>query len=259
VTEVSPGGIWSAEAGDVDAPLLALVHGSMDRSAGLLKLSRRLDGRCRVLRYDRRGYGRSAPHDGPFGMDAQVTDLVDVLADRPAVIFGHSYGGNVALALAERHPDLVRAVGVYETPLPWLEWWPDSTAGSQANPSHVGSAPDEAAERFMRRMIGDQRWERLPSRTRNARRAEGVAMIGELVDIDEHAPWDPAHISVPAVSMRGSDGRSHHRRSSDHLHAVLADCPIVTIEGARHFGPNTHPDAVAAVLTDLVSRAAAPR
>jgi pimeloyl-ACP methyl ester carboxylesterase len=257
VTAVSTDGIWSAEAGDADAPLVALVHGSMDRSAGLLKLSRRLDDRFRVLRYDRRGYGRSAPHDGPFGMEEQVADLVAVLAGRPAVVFGHSYGGDVALALADRHPELVRAVGVYETPLPWVDWWPDSTAGSQAR--RDGTAPDEAAERFMRRMIGDARWERLPSRTRSARRAEGITMISELVDIDEHVPWDPARITVPAVSMRGSDGRDHHRRSSDHLNAVLADCPIVTIEGARHFGPNTHPDAVAAVLTDLVSRAATRR
>ena len=29
---------------------------------------RRLDDRLRVLRYDRRGYGRSAPHGGPYGM-----------------------------------------------------------------------------------------------------------------------------------------------------------------------------------------------
>ena len=43
------------------------------------------------------------------------------------------------------------------------------------------------------------------------------------------------------------------------LASVLADCPVVTIEGARHFGPNTHPDAVAAVLIELVSRAANPR
>jgi len=108
----------------------------------------------------------------------------------------------------------------------------------------------------MRRMIGDARWERLPGRTRAARRAEGAAMIAELVDIDHHVPWDPARITVPVVSMRGSDGRPHHRGSSDHLAGVLADCPVVTIEGARHFGPNTHPDAVAAVITDLFNRAA---
>jgi pimeloyl-ACP methyl ester carboxylesterase len=246
--------IWSEENGNAAAPLVALVHGSLDRSAGLLKLSRRLDDRFRVLRYDRRGYGRSAPHGGPFGIEEQVGDLVGLLAGRPAVVFGHSYGGNVALALADRRPELVRAVGVYETPLPWVEWWPDTTAGSRA--ARDGTPPEEAAERFMRRMIGDERWERLPSRTRAARRAEGTAMIEELVDIDHHVPWDPARITVPVVAMRGSDGRWHHRRSCDQLGAVLADCPVVTIEGARHFGPNTHPDEVAAAITYLVSRAA---
>jgi pimeloyl-ACP methyl ester carboxylesterase len=257
VTARSAGGIWSEEAGDPDAPLVALVHGSMDRSAGLLKLSRRLDDRFRVLRYDRRGYGRSTPHDGPYDMDGQVADLVDVLAGRPAIVFGHSYGGNVALAVAARHPDLVRAVGVYEAPLPWIEWWPGTAAGSAARPDDI--APDDAAERFMRRMIGDARWERLPSRTRLARRAEGPTMIDELADLEEHVPWDPAGIAVPTVSMRGSEGQPHHRRSSDHLHDVLADCPVVTIEGARHFGPNTHPDAVAAAVAELVSRAATRR
>jgi pimeloyl-ACP methyl ester carboxylesterase len=246
--------IWSEEAGDPGRPLIALVHGSLDRSAGLLKLSRRLDDRFRVLRYDRRGYGRSAARGGPFGIDEQVADLVGLLGGRPAVLFGHSYGGDVALAVADRHPGLVRAVGVFETPLPWLDWWPDTTAGSRA--AHDGTPPEEAAEQFMRRMIGDQRWERLPSRTRAARRAEGAAMIEELVDIDRRVPWNPAHITVPAVAMRGSDGREHHRRSCDHLGEVLADCPVVTIEGARHFGPNTHPDEVAAVITELVSRAA---
>ncbi len=232
--------------------LIALVHGSMDRSAGLLKLSRRLDDRFRVLRYDRRGYGRSAPHAGPFTMDGHVADLVSVLAGRPAVVFGHSFGGDVALALADRHGDLVRAVAVYEPPLPWLDWWPDSGSDDDL-------APDDAAERFMRRMIGDARWERLPSGTRRARRAEGLAMVDELADIAAHEPWDPAGITLPVVTMHGSEGRAHHRSSSDHLDRVLADCSVVTIDGARHFGPNTHPDAVAATLAELVSRAATPR
>ena len=71
-------------------------------------------------------------------------------------MFGHSYGGNVALALADRHPDLVQAVGVYETPLSWLDWWPGSTAGADA--LATSGDPAEAAERFMRRLVGDERW-----------------------------------------------------------------------------------------------------
>jgi pimeloyl-ACP methyl ester carboxylesterase len=244
--------VWSQETGDRGSPLLVLIHGTMDRSAGLLKLSRRLQHRFRVLRYDRRGYGRSAPHDGPFGMDHQVSDLVGLLDGRSAVVFGHSYGGDVALAAADRHPDLVRAVGVYEVPLPWLDWWPASAAGSQA--LQGGGSAADAGELFVRRLIGDARWSRLPSGTRAARRREGPAMVAELDDLGTGAPWHPERISVPAVAMCGSAGQPHHVRSTRHIASVLG-CPLVVVEGARHFGPNTHPDAVAAVLTELVARA----
>jgi pimeloyl-ACP methyl ester carboxylesterase len=245
-------GIWSEEAGSVDAPLVALVHGSMDRSAGLLKLSRRLDEEHRVVRYDRRGYGRSRPHAGPFGMEPQVEDLTGVLRGRPAVVFGHSYGGNIALALATRWPDLVSSVAVYETPLSWLDWWPGSTAGADALATRGN--PADAAERFMRRLVGDERWARLPASTRTARREEGVAMVGELADLRDRAPWDPAAVTMPVVAMHGSRGAPHHRLSTTYLAEVLPDCRVVEIDGARHFGPNTHPTEVAAVIAETVSR-----
>ena len=50
-----------------------------------------------MLRYDRRGYARSRDVGGPFTMDAHVADLAALLDGRRAVVFGHSYGGNVAL------------------------------------------------------------------------------------------------------------------------------------------------------------------
>ena len=71
-------------------------------------------------------------------------------------------------------------------------------------------------------------------------------MVGELADLAAHAPWEPDGIDVPVVAMRGTEGAPHHRMSTEHLASVLADCRSVDIEGARHFGPNTHPDAVAA-------------
>ncbi len=249
--------VWAEEAGQAGAPLIVLVHGSMDRSAGLLKLSRRLDDAHRVVRYDRRGYGRSVDLGGPFTLATHVADLELLLGGRrAAVVFGHSYGGNVALALAQRRPDLVNAVAVYETPMSWLDWWPSSTAGGDALRSTDGAEldPADAAERFMRRLVGDERWARLPSRTRTARRAEGAAMVGELDDLRRVPAWDPAAVHVPVVAMRGVDGAEHHRRSTAHLGAALANCTVVDIDGARHFGPNTHPDAVAAVVTDLAGR-----
>ena len=243
--------LWHEHAGDPGAPFVALVHGSMDRSAGLLRLSRRLDEQAHVLRYDRRGYGRSRPHPGPFGMAGQVDDLESLVADRAGVVVGHSYGGNVALAFAVRRPDLVRGVVVYETPLSWLDWWPGTTAGGTALATQ--GDPADAGERFMRRLVGDERWERLPASTRAARRAEGVAMVGELTDLREHAPWHPDDVRVPVVAMHGEHGAEHHRQAMAYLASTLKDCRVVQVDGARHFGPNTHPDVVAASVAALLA------
>ncbi len=239
--------VWRESAGPVGAAPVVLVHGSMDRSTGLLKLSRQLDAAYQVLRYDRRGYGRSVDgagrHPGPFDMDHQVADLVDVMtgatSDRPAVLVGHSYGGNVALALAERHPHLVRAVAVYETPLSWEPWWPRGTAGAAA----VAAADDPAlaAERFMRRMIGDTRWEALPERTRATRRAEGAAMVGELADLRARAPWTAGGVQVPVIAAYGEHGAAHHRRGMEHVAEVIDDVEVVELPGCRHDAPLSHP------------------
>lgn len=226
--------LWSEEAGDAGNPLVVVIHGSMDRSTGMLMLSRRLDDEYRVLRYDRRGYGRSFPHDGPYTMGAQVSDLVGVLAGRKAVLIGHSYGGNVALATADHHPELVAGVAVYETPLSWEPWWPGTTAGAVAV---AGSGkPEEAAEQFMRRMLGDQRWEELPERTRRTRRLEGVAMVEELADLRMNQPWSAARITVPVVTAFGSLGAPHHHQGMRHA-SVLLGCPVVELAGCRHDAP----------------------
>jgi pimeloyl-ACP methyl ester carboxylesterase len=248
--------LWSAVAGG-GGVFVVLVHGSLDRSAGLLKLSRRLDERYVVARYDRRGYGRSQPHPGPFGIDGQVDDLVEVIRrhapgpDVPCIVVGHSYGGNVALAAVDRHPGLIDAVVTYETPLSWLSWW---AGGAGSDAVAWQEDPAEAAERFMRRLIGDERWARLPASTRAARRSEGPAMVGELIDLRSGAPWQPERIDVPVRCLYGEHGRSHHQRGAEHLAEMLPDATAIRIDGAHHFGPNTHPDDVGACIIEFIDR-----
>jgi len=239
--------LWTEEAGDPTHPLVVAIHGSMDRSAGMLKLSRRLDGDFRVLRYDRRGYGRSFPHPGPFTMDAQVDDLVDLLAGRKAILIGHSYGGNVALAAADHHPDLVAGVGVYETPLSWEPWWPGTTAGAIAV-AEAGT-PRQAAERFMRRILGEQRWEALPERSKQMRRDEGIAMVEELADLRRNQPWFAENISAPVITSYGSLGAPHHRDGMRHA-AELLHCPVVELPDCRHDAPLSHPDLFRSLVVD---------
>ena len=253
-------GLWAVTAGPHELPPpghgdIVVVHGSLDRSAGMLKLSRQLDADWRVTRYDRRGYGRSIPSAGPFTVDAQIADLVAVIeahATAPVVAIGHSFGGNVVLGVADRHPDLVRAVAVYESPLSWLDWWPKDSAGGAA--ALVADDAGAAAEAFMRRLIGGHRWDRLPESTRAARRAEGPAMLAELADLRRAAPWQPERIGVPVLTMYGEHGRPHHRRAMEWVAEAVPRGVAREVAGAHHFGPNTHAESVAGLLRDFLQQ-----
>jgi len=248
--------IWAEEAGAPDAPLIVLIHGSMDRSAGLLRLSRRLDDSFRVLRYDRRGYGRSASTDPSdrFDMATHVADLAFLLDGRRAVLVGHSYGGNVAMATAARSPELVAAVAVYETPLSWESWWPGTTAGASATATE--GDPGDAAERFMRRLLGDELWESLPERTRATRRAEGPAMVGELRDLQANRPWTPEQIQCPLVVSYGSNGAAHHQRGMRFVHDAVPGSACVVLDGCRHDAPMSNSQLFASAVVGPAARAA---
>ena len=107
----------------------------------------------------------------------------------------------------------------------------------------------------MRRMIGDEQWDNLSEATRAARRDEGPCFVEEIADLTARAPWDAEKIDVPVAVMYGSLTREHHRDGSHSLAELLSDTAPFAIEGARHNGPFTHPEPVAAVICDLEARA----
>ncbi|HUO48320.1 MAG TPA: alpha/beta hydrolase [Acidimicrobiales bacterium] len=232
---------------DPDAPLVVLVHGSLDRAASFARVMRRLRD-LDVVAYDRRGYHHSrqaAP--AAAGLDDHVADLVAIVGGRRAALVGHSLGGDVVLAAAVAAPGSVTAVGVYEPPLPWLEWWPRRPRGD---------APDPAAfaESFFRRMVGDDAWERLPERTRQERRAEGATLLAELSSLRmETAPFDVTALACPLLVGRGEASLWHHRRAADALVEARPGTRIVEIEGAAHGAHRTHADAFADFVRQVVS------
>jgi pimeloyl-ACP methyl ester carboxylesterase len=248
--------VWAATSGAATDQLVVVVHGAMDRSAGLLRLSRRLDPHFQVVRYDRRGYGRSTSVGPPWTVEANIDDLCELIEAAQhttgcgaAVVFGHSFGGNVALGLADRRPDLVRAVIVYEMPMSWLDTWPNNSAGAAAM-----AAPDtsDAAEAFIRRLVGDEAWDRLSPAKQELRRAEGQAMVAELADLRITAPWSPDRITVPVLSMYGEQGRPHHRVAMLALPDLIADGRSCEVPEAGHAGPHSHADAVGAAVAAFI-------
>ena len=229
--------IFSIESGPDSDFSVVLIHGSLDRSGGMALLARHLQGEHRVLRYDRRGYARSWPHAGPFTVDDQVEDLVGLVRARKVVLIGHSFGGNIALSAAARLGTQVIGVSTYETPLSWMDWWPGTTAGAMA----VASSEADAAQNFMIRLIGRKRWEALPERTREERRREGAALVGELTALRSKAPWNVEEITCPVLCGYGSLGMKHHADGARWLAQNLTYSQLVELRDAAHSAPMTHP------------------
>ena len=213
------------------------IHGSLDRSAGMARLARLAQQTHKTLRFDRRGYGRHHGHPGPFTVAGNVDDVETILDGQPAVLVGHSYGGNIALAVAERLGTQIRGVTTYETPLSWFEWWPRGTAGGAA----LAAQPEEAAEIFMIRMIGEKRWNELPQTTKDQRRQEGRALTGELGDLRQGAPWNGANISCPVICGHGSRAQPHHVEGATELTRLIRNSRLQEVQGAGHGAPISHP------------------
>jgi 3-oxoadipate enol-lactonase len=101
--------------GPAGADVLVLSNGILMSTASwgyqLPAFSRYL----RVLLYDCRGMGQSAHPAGPYSMEQHADDLaalLEALHIDQAHIGGISYGGEVSLAFALRHPGLTRSLVV---------------------------------------------------------------------------------------------------------------------------------------------------
>lgn len=104
-----------------DGPTTLLLHGLTANHVSWLFLADALPER-RLLAPDLRGRGGSRALPGPYGLAAHADDVaavIDRLGGGPVAVVGHSMGGFIAAALAERHPDLVEGLVLVDGGLPF--------------------------------------------------------------------------------------------------------------------------------------------
>jgi pimeloyl-ACP methyl ester carboxylesterase len=108
--------IHYVETGPADAPAIVMIHGIMSQlRAFTYALAGRLATDRRVIVMDRPGWGYSRLTglrlDIPGQADAIAAAIRALGLEKPLLV-GHSMGGAVSLALALRHPDTVRGLGL---------------------------------------------------------------------------------------------------------------------------------------------------
>jgi pimeloyl-ACP methyl ester carboxylesterase len=90
---------------------LVLLHGSFGWGTSYPELAK---GR-RVITPDFQGHGRTADIDRPLSFEQLADDVAALLKSirvERADVFGYSTGGNVGLAMAIRHPKVVRRLAI---------------------------------------------------------------------------------------------------------------------------------------------------
>ncbi|HEX9944228.1 MAG TPA: alpha/beta fold hydrolase [Thermoanaerobaculia bacterium] len=120
--EIPGGKLWYEARGE-GTPMV-LLHDGLLPSATWDGQVDAFSRSFRVIRYDRRGYGRSEPPKGPYSDIDDLHAVFEALKIARAVVVGCSSGGRLAVDYALAHPDRVEAlvlVGPVVSGLPYSE------------------------------------------------------------------------------------------------------------------------------------------
>ena len=187
--------------GPPNGPAYVLLHAGAARWQYGQALLEALVDSWHVYAPDFRGHGKSGRVPGAYRLQDYVDDTAAFLASvvrEPAIVYGHSLGGEVAVMLAAQHSDLVRALIVGDAPL--------------SKQRHATERPDHRAQNLL--------WHRLAGRPAHeiqpALREMPLLVAGEDLPrparqvMGEHSPW----FAFQATSLQHLD--------PDMLAAVLA-------------------------------------
>lgn len=202
----------------------------------------------RVIAYDRRGYARSGGEPAR-GMSTHTVDaaaILEYLRTPPAVVVGTSAGAAIAVDLAVRRPDLVRAVIAHEFPWRFTRHLP--SASQVAGLARIGwfalrGREGDAAEALLRSAYayrdGGSAWDAFPEEWRRAGRENARAALADFRNSITSYPAeeDLATIDTPVVCSYGARSPDSMFRLVRSLASAIPTARTHRIEGAGHAAP----------------------
>lgn len=202
----------------------------------------------RVITYDRRGYARSGGQP-PHSMSRHAADaaaLLEHLRAAPAVVVGTSAGAGIAIDLAVRRPDLVRAVVAHEFPWRMIRHLP--TGAQIAVFANIASFAlrrrySDAAETLLRAAYsyreGGTAWDAFPEDWRRVGRENGRAAVADFRNSIRSYPSaaDLATIAVPVVCSYGERSPAFMAPLVRSLAGAIPTAITHEIRGAGHAAP----------------------
>jgi pimeloyl-ACP methyl ester carboxylesterase len=226
--------------------------------------------RYRVISYSRRYH---YPNANPLTstnhsalIDANdLAGLIAALRLGAVHLVGTSYGAFTALALAVKHPELVRSMVLAEPPIhQWVTGTAHGAALYQAFLATVqeparkafAAGDDEAAMRiFIDAFDGRRTFDALPAQRRGVV-MENARFFKAITSSSDPFPNlfkdDVRRLRIPVLIVRGADTDELHRLVTEELGRVLPSAMQATIPKAGHGSPRQNPRAFNAVVLEFL-------
>jgi 3-oxoadipate enol-lactonase len=240
------------------APRAVLIHSLAMNREFWQPVADLLAPKVSVLTYDCRGHGAADKPAGPYTAELfarDLTDLLDHVGWKSAVVAGASMGGCVSLAFAAAFPARTAGLGLVDT----TAWY-----GPEA-PKQWAERADKAVETGLTSLVEFQttRW------FSDAFRADHPDVVQKCVDIflrnDVKAYAETCRmlgacdlratlpgLTMPTAVIVGEEDYAAPIAMAETMHRGIGGSTLTILRGARHLTPLEQPGRIAAELERLL-------
>lgn len=201
------------ECGEGNSQTIVLLHGFCGSPYYWHEVCPLLIGKYRIIMPQLRGHGSASVLDDDYSIEALADDiyqLIETLNIDKIVIFGHSLGGYVALAFAEKYQHKLLGLGlIHSTALP------DTEEKKEKRRQDIDRISAQGTEKYIKELI--------PNLFAASKQTKLQAEIATLINIG--LQMNEEVMKGIIEGMRSRPNRSH----------VLADAsyPILLVAGAE--------------------------
>jgi pimeloyl-ACP methyl ester carboxylesterase len=232
---------------------VVLLHGWGGEIASFGPITSILAERFDMVALDLPGFGKTPLPDRPWGTDDYADLVVECLRQLglgPVSLIGHSFGGKTSIAVAARHPELVRRLVLVDSagirPRRGLSYYLRVYAHKSAR--RISTIPPLSA-------LGKPLLSRLSESLGSAdfRAAANPVLRGTLVrvvneDLRDRLPL----IKAPSLLIWGSEDQDTPIGDGRLMEQLIPDAGMVVVPGAGHFSYLHDVDHFCRVVTHFV-------
>lgn len=216
----------------------------------------RLTDDYNVIVPHRRGVGGSEDTE-EYSLNRGVEDMQAIIeaADGNPVLFGHSFGGLLAIETARTTP--VEKVIAYEPAVLVGEYREQASLAARMQELIDSGERREAMKFYIREVMhgGEiedlEAWlEEWPPWPDIVELTENIARINRT--IEQYRLPDSLDIDAPLLLLTGSEGPPHLRDGIRTVHNAVSDSQFIEFEGVGHGGPEEDPKAILAEVRAFI-------